>query len=1159
MANSSYLNHLLQQNEIGIVCVQEHWLPHSLKDELGKIFPSHEWAVKCFDDNDPSPPTHRPRGRGGVACAWHTSMDACITVLPDGTDRLLAIELQTNTDPVLIINTYMPANGTLTGDKYEDCLDQVYEIVNKFGKSHKIIWCGDLNADIKRMSSKNDSQLNSFCAENDLHISPRTPASPTFHHFNGYSQSAIDLFITSESDGWVIGTIHIDGRNCTNTSCHDAVTAHLELEKPTKEGWNERNYTNKDREQTHSRTKWKKLNSAKYYEMTGEIAETVNTYLDKDIPLEAIIMKLNSDLTKAATKCSPKTKVKGKKKRFIWTPILRPLVQESKRCFYVWKTAVKEGGDVESARLNMKNAKRSLRQVQRQTAARERERKHVEIMEANEHNKDLFHQIIRNQRRGASSNVARINFPQDPNDVNPQEDNWAKYFQALATPKNLPCYDEEHRRSAELRHLLLQNQDRSQQDAKISVEEVSSLINRLKNNKACDPFGLQAEHLKFAHPDVVNIVCHILNEILTTCKIPDMLKEGIVTPVHKKQKAKTNPDNYRRITVNSIIGKLLDRILVPKIRHMASPSSSRLQFGFKPRISCSNAAVMLTEIKMEARDLGQDLHIAYMDSSKAFDVVDHRSLLCTTHQQGICGPVWNIIDSAYTNIQSRTKWMGKISKVTCRESQGIRQGAETSADLFNIRSDPLLKRLAVHPDTFCIGTTKIGAIMVADDLALASHSGPGLQVLLNIAEQDAAEKRYDFSESKTKVQSINSPSTPQLLLNGLPIGRSAEETHLGITRSDTTSNKATIAQRIQTGRRTVNALAGAGLHGLNGVSPVTSKKLIEIYIIPRLTYGLETVVLTKKELEPLENYYKELIRMVQHLPRSTASVACYLLMGTLPIEAEIHKKALSLFGNIMERKNSIEYEVIERQLGMKEITSRSWTAYIRRLLQDYHLPGPATLLYNMPRYQVWKKMIKSSIHSVWVNKLRNEANEKSTLKFINIDEWEPGKAHPIWSTASTDPLSIYRATIHAQIAVQRYPLNGCHTSGSKSEICPCCKNGAETLTHFLLHCELLEEQRNKFLPPIKKILLECNLGTNDESTLLQAIMDSSAMTTNQDLVHSITSLSRSLCFKLHEKRAKLLCHESVKPKGLKAGYFKNSINILNNRSAMYCRPGASQK
>ena len=204
-------------------------------------------------------------------------------------------------------------------------------------------------------------------------------------------------------------------------------------------------------------------------------------------------------------------------------------------------------------------------------------------------------------------------------------------------------------------------------------------------------------------------------------------------------------------------------------------------------------------------------------------------------------------------------------------------------------------------------------------------------------------------------------------------------------------------------------------------------------------------------------------------------------------------------------------------------------------------------------------MIKSSIHSFWSNKLRNEANEKSTLKFINIDEWEPGKAHPIWSTASTDPLSIYRATIHAQIAVQRYPLSGCHTSGSKSEICPCCKNGAETLTHFLLHCELLEEQRNKFLPPIKKILLECNLGTNDESTLLQAIMDSSAMTTDQDLVHSITSLSRSLCFKLHEKRAKLLCHESVKPKGLNAGYLKNSINILNNRSAMYCRPGASQK
>ena len=100
---------------------------------------------------------------------------------------------------------------------------------------------------------------------------------------------------------------------------------------------------------------------------------------------------------------------------------------------------------------------------------------------------------------------------------------------------------------------------------------------------------------------------------------------------------------------------------------------------------------------------------------------------------------------------------------------------------------------------------------------------------------------------------------------------------------------------------------GAGLCGLNGISPITSVKLINIYVLPRLTYGLECLTISDKEMEPISKYFRGLLKRVQHLPDSTADAACYLLTGCLPIEATIHTKTLNLFGAIMRRNDSQEF------------------------------------------------------------------------------------------------------------------------------------------------------------------------------------------------------------------------------------------------------------
>ncbi len=91
---------------------------------------------------------------------------------------------------------------------------------------------------------------------------------------------------------------------------------------------------------------------------------------------------------------------------------------------------------------------------------------------------------------------------------------------------------------------------------------------------------------------------------------------------------------------------------------------------------------------------------------------------------------------------------------------------------------------------------------------------------------------------------------------------------------------------------------GVGLHGKNGLDAATLLKLIEVYVLPRLLYGLDSIVLPKKHINKLELFFRRILRQIQGLPDTVANVAVYLLLNTIPVEALLHKRVLSLFGNI---------------------------------------------------------------------------------------------------------------------------------------------------------------------------------------------------------------------------------------------------------------------
>ena len=96
--------------------------------------------------------------------------------------------------------------------------------------------------------------------------------------------------------------------------------------------------------------------------------------------------------------------------------------------------------------------------------------------------------------------------------------------------------------------------------------------------------------------------------------------------------------------------------------------------------------------------------------------------------------------------------------------------------------------------------------------------------MLNIQMDHANKYRYIISDQKSCVLKIRDKTQFTWTMNDKNLNMPSNATHLGIKR-DTSSKfgvKQVLPDRIQTARKTVYTLMGAGLYGMNGINPMVS-------------------------------------------------------------------------------------------------------------------------------------------------------------------------------------------------------------------------------------------------------------------------------------------------------------------------------------------------
>ena len=205
-------------------------------------------------------------------------------------------------------------------------------------------------------------------------------------------------------------------------------------------------------------------------------------------------------------------------------------------------------------------------------------------------------------------------------------------------------------------------------------DTVLKLINSLPLNKASGLDGISCRLLKEAAPVVVPSLTHIINLSITTGIFPDEWKLARVSPIYKEG-AKSDPNNYRPISVLPVISKLIEKIVCDQFYEylIMYDLLADTQSGFRPGHSTQTALLEATNEWYQNIDSGLINGVLFLDLKKAFDTVDHRILLQKLQLYGVDFHTLEWFRSYLTNRKQKTFVNGHLSDycpITCGVPQG---------------------------------------------------------------------------------------------------------------------------------------------------------------------------------------------------------------------------------------------------------------------------------------------------------------------------------------------------------------------------------------------------------------------------------------------------------------------------------------------------------
>ena len=104
--------------------------------------------------------------------------------------------------------------------------------------------------------------------------------------------------------------------------------------------------------------------------------------------------------------------------------------------------------------------------------------------------------------------------------------------------------------------------------------------------------------------------------------------------------------------------------------------------------------------------------------------------------------------------------------------------------------------------------------------------------------------------------------------------------------------------RIVAHRKALGATLSSGVAFKSRANPIIGLKMARIYGSPVLLSGMSSLVLSSSDIAIIDQHFKDTYQNLQKLHQRTPRSVVFFLGGSLPAQAVLHLRMLSLFGMV---------------------------------------------------------------------------------------------------------------------------------------------------------------------------------------------------------------------------------------------------------------------
>ena len=358
-------------------------------------------------------------------------------------------------------------------------------------------------------------------------------------------------------------------------------------------------------------------------------------------------------------------------------------------------------------------------------------------------------------------------------------DRWSEHFQALFSA-NRTVQD------TAILHIPQQTV-KPELDELPTLEETTKAIKQLKSGKAAIGDGIPAEIWKHGGQTLHSK----LHELFLCCweqgKLPQDLRDAVIT-LYKNKGVKSDYSNYRGITLLSIAGKILARVLLNRlVPSIAADHIPESQCSFRAKRRTTDMVFSLRQLQEKCREQNKGLYITFVDLTKAFDTVSRKGLWLIMKRLGCPQKFLNMVIQLHED-HGQIRLNNDLSE-PFPITNGVKQGCVLAPTLFSIFFSMMLKQATddlEDKDFVCIRYRLDGSLfnlrrlqahtktcerlimdlLFADDAALVAHTQRALQRITSSFAESAQLFGLEVSPKKTEV--LHQPSSALRMSIALP-------------------------------------------------------------------------------------------------------------------------------------------------------------------------------------------------------------------------------------------------------------------------------------------------------------------------------------------------------------------------------------------------------